>query len=155
PSKIERLRRGEIPFFEPGLPDLVQRNARQGRLVFTTDTAEAMRDTEVVFLAVGTPSLPDGAADLKYLTAAAREVGRALTRNTVIVTKSTVPVGTGDLVRETIAQVASQSFSVASNPEFLKEGDAVNDFMKPARVIIGADDPETIDLLRRLYTGFL
>ena len=118
-ARIERLRRGEVPFHEPGLPELVQRNARQGRLVFTTDTAEAVRDAEVVFLAVGTPSRPDGAADLSYLIEAARAVGRGLTGPSVIVTKSTVPVGTGDLVRATIAEVTSQSFAVASNPEFL------------------------------------
>jgi len=154
-GRIERLRRGEIPFFEPGLPELVQRNAKGGRLVFTTDTAEAMRDTDVVFLAVGTPSRPDGAADLSYIVEAARAVGRALGPGTVVVTKSTVPVGTGDLVRETIAQVTTQPFFVASNPEFLKEGDAVNDFLKPARVIIGANDPSALDVLRRLYAGFL
>jgi UDPglucose 6-dehydrogenase len=155
-SRIERLRRGEIPFHEPGLPELVQRNAKQGRLVFTTDTAAAVRDTDLVFLAVGTPSKPDGSADLSYLLEAARQVGRGLgSVGTVIVTKSTVPVGTGDLVRETISAVTSQPFSVASNPEFLKEGDAVNDFMKPARVIIGADEPHPLDVLRRLYNGFL
>ncbi len=155
-SRVERLRRGEIPFHEPGLSELVQRNARQGRLVFTTDTAEAVREVDVVFLAVGTPSRPDGAADLSYLVEAARQVGRGLTASgTVIVTKSTVPVGTGDLVRRTVAEVATQPFSVASNPEFLKEGDAVNDFMKPARVIIGTDEPHALDVLRRLYTGFL
>ena len=155
PSRIERLRRGEIPFHEPGLSDLVQRNARQGRLAFTTDTAEAVRDAEVVFLAVGTPSLPDGSADLRYVLEAARQVGRGLTGYTVIVNKSTVPVGTGDLVRRTVAEVTTQPFTVASNPEFLKEGDAINDFLKPARVILGADDPQAIDILRRLYSGFL
>jgi UDPglucose 6-dehydrogenase len=155
-ARIERLRRGEIPFHEPGLAELVQRSARQGRLVFTTDTAEAVREVDVVFLAVGTPSRPDGAADLSSLLEAARQVGRGLAGpGTVIVTKSTVPVGTGDLVRRTIAEVTTQPFSVASNPEFLKEGDAVNDFMKPARVIIGTDDPHALDVLRRLYTGFL
>ncbi len=156
PARIERLRRGEIPFHEPGLAELVQRSARQGRLVFTTDTAEAVREVDVVFLAVGTPSRPDGAADLSYLIEAARQVGRGLAApGAVVVTKSTVPVGTGDLVRQTIAGVTSQPFAVASNPEFLKEGDAVNDFMKPARVIIGTDDPHALDVLRRLYTGFL
>ena len=155
PSRVERLRRGEIPFYEPGLAELVQRNARGGRLVFTTDTAEGVRDADVVFLAVGTPSRPDGGADLSYLLEAARQVGRGLSPGTVVVTKSTVPVGTGDLVRQTIAEVTSHPFSVASNPEFLKEGDAVNDFMKPARVIVGTDDPHALDVLRRLYTGFL
>src|SRR6185436_3341983 len=118
--RIEGLRRGEIPFHEPGLSELVQRNARQGRLAFTTDTAEAVREAEVVFLAVGTPSRPDGAADLSYLFEAARQVGRAIAAGTIVVTKSTVPVGTGDAVREAIAQVTSQSFAIASNPEFLK-----------------------------------
>lgn len=155
PARIEKLRRGEIPFHEPGLSELVQRNAKAGRLVFTTDTADSVRDADVVFLAVGTPSLPDGAADLSYLLEAAKQVGQGLTANTVVVTKSTVPVGTGDLVRETISKVAKVPFTVASNPEFLKEGDAVNDFMKPARVIVGADDPDALDVLRRLYTGFL
>ncbi|HWO24301.1 MAG TPA: UDP-glucose/GDP-mannose dehydrogenase family protein [Kofleriaceae bacterium] len=155
PSRIERLRRGEIPFHEPGLAELVQRNARGGRLVFTTDTLEGVRGADVVFLAVGTPSRPDGAADLSYLLEAARQVGRGLGAGAVVVTKSTVPVGTGDLVRETIAEVTTQPFSVASNPEFLKEGDAVNDFMKPARVIIGTNDDHALDVLRRLYTGFL
>src|SRR5262245_28830263 len=154
-SRIERLRRGEIPFPDPGLSELVQRNAKHGRLAFTTDTAEAVRDTDIVFLAVGTPSRPDGAADLSYLLEAARQVARGLTGQTVVVTKSTVPVGTGDLVRETIGQITQQPFSVASNPEFLKEGDAINDFMKPMRVVIGADDPHALDVLRRLYTGFL
>jgi UDPglucose 6-dehydrogenase len=154
-SRIERLRRGEIPFHEPGLSELVQRNARQGRLLFTTDTLDAVKNAEIVFLAVGTPSRPDGSADLSYLFDAARQVGRGLKGPTIIVTKSTVPIGTGDAVREAIAQVTTQPFSVASNPEFLKEGDAINDFLKPARVIIGADDPHAIDVLRRLYTGFL
>jgi len=153
--RIERLRRGEIPFHEPGLSDLVQRNARQGRLEFTTDTVAAVAGVDVVFLAVGTPSLPDGAADLSYLFEAARQVARGLTGQTVVVTKSTVPVGTGDRVREIVAAATSHPFSIASNPEFLKEGDAVNDFLKPARVIIGADDPFAIDVLRRLYGGFL
>ncbi|HEY6175410.1 MAG TPA: UDP-glucose/GDP-mannose dehydrogenase family protein [Kofleriaceae bacterium] len=155
PGRIERLRRGEIPFHEPGLSDLVQRNAKQGRLAFTTDTAEAVRDCEVVFLAVGTPSRPDGSANLDFVVEAARDVGRALTGFTVIVNKSTVPVGTGDLVRRTVAEVTTQPFTVASNPEFLKEGDAINDFLKPARVILGADDPHALDILRRLYSGFL
>ena len=154
-SRIDKLRRGEIPFHEPGLSDLVQRNARQGRLVFTTDTVDAVRDAEVVFLAVGTPSRPDGSADLSYLVEAARQIGAALDGFAVIVTKSTVPVGTADRVREAVGASTRHAFAVASNPEFLKEGDAVNDFLKPARVIIGADDPATIEILRRLYAGFL
>src|ERR1043165_4857031 len=155
PGRIERLRRGEIPFHEPGLSDLVQRNAKQGRLAFTTDTAEAVRDCEVVFLAVGTPSRPDGSANLDFVVEAARDVGRALTGFTGIVNKSPVPGGTGDLVRRTVAAATTQPFTVASNPEFLKEGDAINDFLKPARVILGADDPHALDILRRPYSGFL
>ncbi|HEU4728301.1 MAG TPA: UDP-glucose/GDP-mannose dehydrogenase family protein [Kofleriaceae bacterium] len=154
-ARIEHLRRGEIPFHEPGLADLVRRNVRQSRLSFTTSTADAVRDSEVVFLAVGTPSRPDGGADLSFVFEAARQVGACLTGRTVIVNKSTVPVGTGDAVRKIVAEVTSHPFSVASNPEFLKEGDAINDFMKPARVIIGADDAFAVDVLRRLYTGFL
>jgi len=154
-ARIERLRRGEIPFHEPGLSELVQRNVRAGRLAFTTDTVDGVREAEVVFLAVGTPSKPDGSADLSYLVEAARQVGRGISDHAVIVTKSTVPVGTGVLVRETLSQVTTRPFSVASNPEFLKEGDALNDFLKPARVVIGADDAHAIDVLRRLYTGFL
>jgi UDPglucose 6-dehydrogenase len=156
PQRIERLQQGEIPFFEPGLPELVQRNAKAGRLVFTTDTVDAVKDADVVFLAVGTPSRPDGAADLSFLFEAARQVGRGLTaHHTVVVTKSTVPVGTGDQVREIISGVTKHPFCVASNPEFLKEGDAVNDFMKPSRVVVGSNDEHATDVLRRLYTGFL
>jgi UDPglucose 6-dehydrogenase len=155
-QRIERLRHAEVPFFEPGLPELVQRNVKGGRLLFTTNTAEAVADADVVFLAVGTPSRPDGSADLSYLLEAARQVGAGLGPNkTVVVTKSTVPVGTGDLVRETLSKATKQPFCVASNPEFLKEGDAVNDFMKPARVIIGVDDDHAADVLQRLYNGFL
>ncbi|HET7505829.1 MAG TPA: UDP-glucose/GDP-mannose dehydrogenase family protein [Kofleriaceae bacterium] len=154
-ARIALLRSGEIPFHEPGLADLVRRNERQGRLVFTTSTADAVRDAEIVFLAVGTPSRPDGAADLRYVFEAARQVGASLTGRAVIVNKSTVPVGTGDAVRKIVAEVTTQPFSVASNPEFLKEGDAINDFMKPARVIIGADDAYAVDVMRRLYTGML
>src|ERR1044071_6882781 len=120
PSRIERLRAGETPVPEAGPSALEQRNGPRGPLVFTTDTTEAVPDTEVVFLAVGTPSLPDGSADLRYVLEAARQVGRGLTGYTVIVNKSTVPVGTGDLVKKTVAEVTTQPFTVASNPEFLK-----------------------------------
>ncbi|MGE0869711.1 MAG: UDP-glucose/GDP-mannose dehydrogenase family protein [Kofleriaceae bacterium] len=151
-ARIDRLRRGEVPFFEPGLPELLKRNTAQGRLEFTTDTAAAVTNAQLVFLAVGTPSLPDGDADLSQLRTAAEQVGRALgSAFTVIVTKSTVPVGTGEIVRDIIAKVTKHPFAVASNPEFLKEGDAVNDFMKPARVILGADDPRAIERLREVY----
>ncbi|MBV8761867.1 MAG: UDP-glucose/GDP-mannose dehydrogenase family protein [Deltaproteobacteria bacterium] len=154
-ARVERLRRGEIPFFEPGLHDLVQRNTNLSRLKFTTSTAAAVEGAQIVFIAVGTPSAADGSADLSYVIEAAKQIGAALTQFTVIVTKSTVPVGTADKVMAAVATTAKHPFAVASNPEFLKEGDAVNDFMKPARVIVGAEDPAAIELLRTLYQGVL
>ena len=154
-ERVAKLRRGEVPFYEPGLHDLIKRNTTLGRLRFTTTTAEAVAGASVVFIAVGTPSSSDGSADLSYVMRAAREIGEALTKFTVIVTKSTVPVGTAEKVHAVIAAVASHPFAVASNPEFLKEGDAVNDFLKPARVIVGADDPRAAELLRDLYRGML
>lgn len=154
-ARVETLRRGEIPFYEPGLADLVTRNAKLGRLRFTTAIAEAVAGSQIAFIAVGTPSAADGSADLSYVLEAARQIGRALTAFTVIITKSTVPVGTADEVHAAVASVAAQPFAVASNPEFLKEGDAVNDFLKPARVIVGAEDPRAIDVLRDLYRGVM
>jgi UDPglucose 6-dehydrogenase len=154
-ARIDRLRRGETPIHEPGLPELVRRNSVAGRLRFTTSTAEAVAGAPVVFIAVGTPSAPDGSADLSYVVAAAREIGKSLDGFTVIVNKSTVPVGTADMVREVIAQETKKAFAVASNPEFLKEGDAINDFMKPARVVIGADDTRAIELLTELYRSVI
>jgi UDPglucose 6-dehydrogenase len=154
-GRIERLRRGEIPIHEPGLPELVRRNGTIGRLRFTTSTAEAVAGAQIVFIAVGTPSRADGAADLSYVLAAAREIGQAIDGFTVVVNKSTVPVGTADRVREVIAQETKKAFAVASNPEFLKEGDAINDFMKPARVVIGADDTRAIELLTDLYRSVI
>jgi UDPglucose 6-dehydrogenase len=154
-KRIAALRDGTVPFFEPGLPDLVRRNVGVGRLTFTTDTAEAMAGAQLAFIAVGTPSGDDGSADLSYVDAAARDIGRSMTNFTVVVTKSTVPVGTADRVRSILAANAKQPFAVASNPEFLKEGDAVNDFLKPARVIVGVDDPRAEEMLRELYRGVL
>jgi len=155
PERVERLRRGDVPFYEPGLHDLIKRNTRVDRLRFTTSTREAVAESQLVFIAVGTPSAPDGSADLSYVLSAAREIGVAISKFTVIITKSTVPVGTADRVRDAISGVTQVPFAVASNPEFLKEGDAVNDFLKPARVVVGADDPRAIDLLRDLYRGML
>jgi UDPglucose 6-dehydrogenase len=154
-TRVAELQRGQIPIFEPGLLEIVRRNSALGRLKFTTSTADAMVGTQIAFIAVGTPSRPDGAADLSYVLEAARDIGRAIAGFTVIVTKSTVPVGTADKVREAVASVTKQPFAVASNPEFLKEGDAVNDFLKPARVIVGSDDPRAIELMRDLYQGVL
>jgi UDPglucose 6-dehydrogenase len=153
--RVERLRRGEIPIHEPGLEELVARNLAAGRLAFTTSAAEAVPGAEVVIIAVGTPTGDGGAADLRFVEAAARDIGRALTGYAVIVTKSTVPVGTADKVRAWVGAETRQPFAVASNPEFLKEGDAVNDFMKPARVILGADDPRAEKTLRSLYAAFV
>jgi UDPglucose 6-dehydrogenase len=155
-ERVQRLREGHIPIHEPGLEELVRRNLDAKRLTFTTDTASAVAGADVVILAVGTPqSEIDGSADLRFIDEAARQVGRALTGYAVIVTKSTVPVGTADRIRSIIAPETKHEFSVASNPEFLKEGDAVNDFMKPARVIVGADDERATGVLRHLYTPFV
>jgi UDPglucose 6-dehydrogenase len=154
-ARIAKLRSGDVPFYEPGLHDLIRRNTGLGRLRFTTSTAEAVAGSQLVFIAVGTPSSEDGSADLAHVLEAAGQIGAALTQFTVVVTKSTVPVGTADRVRATLGKTATQAFAVASNPEFLKEGDAVNDFLKPARVVVGADEPRAIELLRDLYRGML
>jgi UDPglucose 6-dehydrogenase len=155
-DKIDALERGEIPIYEPGLDALVKRNASQGRLAFTTDTAEAVRASLVLFIAVGTPPREDGGTDLSYVEAVAREIGRAINGYKVIVTKSTVPVGTSQRVREWIQQELDATgsdvkFSVASNPEFLREGAAINDFLRPDRVVIGTDDDMAAAILRDLY----
>ncbi|MBA3465671.1 MAG: UDP-glucose/GDP-mannose dehydrogenase family protein [Deltaproteobacteria bacterium] len=155
PKRVETLRRGEVPFYEPGLHDLIKRNAGLDRLHFTTSTVDAVKGAEVVFIAVGTPSTEDGSADLSYVIEAAKQIGAALTGFTVIVTKSTVPVGTAAKITAAVGSVAKQPFAVASNPEFLKEGDAVNDFLRPPRVIVGAEDPQAIAVLRELYRGVL
>ena len=155
-QRVAGLRRGEIPIHEPRLEELVKRNLAAGRLSFTTQIADAVPGADLVILAVGTPTNElDGSADLKYVDEAARQVGRALTGYAVIVTKSTVPVGTADRIRAIIAPETQHPFSVASNPEFLKEGDAVNDFMKPDRVILGVDDDRAARVLRNLYTPFV
>jgi len=155
-AKIAALERGEIPIYEPGLDAIVQRNVREGRLRFTTDTAEAVRQSLVVFIAVQTPTRPDGSTDLAAVEAVAREIGRVMDGYKVVVTKSTVPVGTSYRVRAWIEQEqkaagTSHRFSVASNPEFLREGAAIGDFMRPDRVVIGADDDEAIAILKDLY----
>lgn len=154
-SRISKLRAGDVPFYEPGLHELIRRNTGSGRLHFTTSTVEAVAGAQLVFIAVGTPSSEDGSADLQYVIEASRQIGSALTGFTVVITKSTVPVGTADKVKAALAQTAKHDFAVASNPEFLKEGDAVNDFLKPARVVVGADDERAIELLRDLYRGVL
>ncbi len=154
-DKIARLEAGEIPIYEPGLEDLVRRNTAAGRLRFTTSNAEAARHGRIIFMAVGTPSSgTDGSADLTYLFRAAEEIGRHLDHPAVIVNKSTVPVGTAERVRRIVEAQTDQPVVVASNPEFLKEGSAVSDFMRPDRVIVGTDDPKARELLTRLYKPF-
>ncbi len=153
-DKIARLRAGEIPIFEPGLDVLVERNTKAGRLHFTTDNAEAARHGDVIFMAVGTPSSSDGSADLSYLFQAAADIGKHLDHYTVIVNKSTVPVGTAERVTRIVREHSQQEFVVASNPEFLKEGTAVDDFMRPDRVVVGTTEPRARELLRLLYKPF-
>jgi UDPglucose 6-dehydrogenase len=153
-AKIDGLNRGELPIYEPGLETLVETNAAEKRLQFTTDIAHGVAGAHVVLLAVGTPPGADGSADLSFIFKAAESVADALTGWAVIVTKSTVPVGTGDKIEALMKARTKIEFAVASNPEFLKEGDAVADFMKPDRVIVGAEDKRAIDCLRNLYAPF-
>jgi len=153
-AKIDGLNRGELPIYEPGLDKLVETNVAEKRLQFTTDVARGVAGAELVLLAVGTPPGADGSADLSFIFKAAESVADALTGYAVIVTKSTVPVGTGDKIEARMKARTKHEFAVASNPEFLKEGDAVSDFMKPDRVIVGAEDKRAIDCLRSLYAPF-
>jgi UDPglucose 6-dehydrogenase len=153
-AKIARLNKGEIPIFEPGLEPIVRRNREAGRLGFSTDVAASVAHGELQLIAVGTPPGEDGSADLQHVLAAARAIGRHMKDYKVIATKSTVPVGTADRIREAVQRETSVPFSVVSNPEFLKEGAAVEDFMRPDRIIIGAEDARAIALLRRLYAPF-
>ena len=159
PQKVEKLQRGEIPIHEPGLDDLVQRNAASGRLRFTTDIADGVHHGLFQFIAVGTPPDEDGSADLQHVRAVARSIGQHLESYRVIINKSTVPVGTADVVRETVAAALAErgcevAFSVVSNPEFLKEGAAIQDFMRPDRIIVGSDDHRATVQLRTLYAPF-
>jgi UDPglucose 6-dehydrogenase len=154
-DKIARLNRGEIPIFEPGLDQLVERNLEDGRLVFTTDVAAAVRASQVIFIAVGTPPGEDGSADLQHVLAVAETIGRSMNGEKVVVTKSTVPVGTAARVRTVISEHAAYPVHVCSNPEFLKEGAAVDDFMKPDRVVIGVDSEYARKLLEELYSPFV
>jgi UDPglucose 6-dehydrogenase len=155
-AKIAMLEAGHMPIYEPGLEELVRRNDHEERLHFSTDLPSAVRASEIVFIAVGTPQDEDGSADLQYVLAVARDVGRAMQKYTVVVDKSTVPVGTAAKVRETVARETSQPFSVVSNPEFLKQGAAIEDFMKPDRVVIGVerDDDRAATLMKELYGPF-
>lgn len=158
-AKVEGLNRGVVPIYEPGLEAMVAANRAAGRLHFTTDPAAAIAQGEVIFVAVGTPPDEDGSADLQYVLAVAATIGRHLDHAAVVVNKSTVPVGTADKVRATIAigleaRGVELVYQVVSNPEFLKEGDAINDCMRPARIVIGVDDVQAAETLRRLYAPF-
>ncbi len=152
-GKIRMLQKGELPIYEPGLEELVKKNMREGRLIFTSDIAEAVRGALAIFIAVGTPSREDGTADLSYVDEVAREIAHNMNGYKVIVTKSTVPVGTGEHIRSIIRaeQKAKVNFDVVSNPEFLREGSAVNDFMRPDRVVIGANSDQAIAIMKDLY----
>ncbi len=154
-KKIERLKQDDIPIYEPGLEPLVERNQKEGRLSFTTDVQQAIASAEVLFIAVGTPPGDDGSADLKYVLQVASLVGRHMTREMVVVTKSTVPVGSAARVAAEIAREAKFPFHVCSNPEFLKEGDAVEDFMRPDRVVIGAESTYARKVMADVYAPFV
>ena len=159
-QKIEKLQNGIMPIYEPGLEELVKRNAEFGRLNFTTDLTEVLDDVEVVFSAVGTPPDEDGSADLKYVLAVARQFGQHINKYTILVTKSTVPVGTAKKVKAAIQEELDKRgvdvpFDVASNPEFLKEGAAIKDFMSPDRVVVGTESEKAKEVLTRLYKPFL
>ncbi len=160
PEKIRQLKEGAIPIYEPGLEDMIRRNVEKNRLIFTTEIREGIDGSEVVFIAVGTPPGEDGSADLKHVLEVAKEVGRAINNHIVVVTKSTVPVGTSARIRKTIQheldkRKVSVGFDIASNPEFLKEGAAVEDFLKPERIIIGIDNERTAGIMKRLYLPFV
>jgi UDPglucose 6-dehydrogenase len=149
--KLATLRAGKLPIYEPGLEEMVPKNVQRGRLSFTDDLARAVRDSDVVFIAVGTPPGEDGSADLRYVIAVAEGVADALNGFKVIVMKSTVPIGTCDRVRAIIASRSKEHFAVVSNPEFLREGVAVPDFMRPDRIIVGTSDERAVEVMRRLY----
>ena len=159
-NKIDVLNRGELPIFEPGLGTLVAHNKMEGRLRFTTSLPDAIREVEAVFIAVGTPPNDDGTANLDHVLNVARGIGRAIAGHTIVVIKSTVLVGTADRIREVIKEELDRrsvtfGFDVVANPEFLKEGAAVNDFMRPDRIVIGSDSPKAIEAMQRLYTPFM
>ncbi len=159
-DKIDMLNRGEIPIYEPGLTPMVKRNVNAGRLRFTTDLKEAIRESEAVFIAVGTPPDENGSADLKYVLQVASDIGRLMDHYLLVITKSTVPIGTAEKVRQKIAdelaeRKADLDFDVASNPEFLKEGDAVNDCMRPDRIVVGTDSERAFNMLEKLYKPFI
>ncbi len=154
PAKVRALQRGRIPIYEPGLEELVRRNRTEKRLTFTTALERGVRSSQIIFIAVGTPTGEDGSADLQHVLAVARDTARAMNGYKVIVNKSTVPVGTAVKVREVVRRETTHPFSVVSNPEFLKQGAAIDDFMKPDRVVIGAEDPRGAEIMKELYAPF-
>lgn len=158
-NKIANLKQGSIPIYEPGLEPMVKRNVVNGTLKFTTDLKDCLNDTDIVFIAVGTPMGEDGSADLQYVLNVAKTIGEHMTKSLIIVDKSTVPVGTAEKVKEVVTQYLLKRnleipFHVVSNPEFLKEGDAIGDFLKPDRVVVGTDDKKTAETMRQLYAPF-
>jgi UDPglucose 6-dehydrogenase len=158
-QKIESLKKGIVPIFEPGLTPMVLKNIEKNNLLFSTSLKESIQDATIVFIAVGTPMGDDGSADLQYVKAVAKEIGQSMTKKLFVVDKSTVPVGTADQVKEVIQKELNKrnvsiEFDVVSNPEFLKEGDAISDFMKPDRVVIGAETAEAMDIMKQLYSPF-
>ncbi len=153
-AKIRLLRKGQVPIYEPGLTELVQKNQAEARLTFSTQLPRAVKSAQIIFIAVGTPQGEDGSADLQHVLSVARDIGRAMEGYKVIVNKSTVPVGTAEKVRGVVRRETKHPFSVVSNPEFLKQGAAVDDFMKPDRVVIGAEDPRGAEMMVALYQPF-
>ena len=153
-AKVRSLQRGRIPIYEPGLEELVRRNRAEKRLTFTTNLPQGVRNSQIVFIAVGTPTGEDGSADLRYVMEVAEQIGKAMNGYKVVVDKSTVPVGTAEKVRQVIKKHTNHPFSVVSNPEFLKQGAAIEDFMKPDRVVIGAEDQRAAEIMKELYAPF-
>ena len=158
-NKIDKLNQGQIPIYEPGLENIIKNNLNEEKIIFTTDSNSAIEKCEVIFIAVGTPNSEDGSADLKYVLDVAQEIGTKMDSEKIVVTKSTVPVGTAELVREVIIEKLNERnkniyFDVASNPEFLKEGDAINDFMKPDRIVLGCETEKTEAILKSIYAPF-
>ncbi|OGQ17920.1 MAG: UDP-glucose 6-dehydrogenase [Deltaproteobacteria bacterium RIFCSPHIGHO2_02_FULL_40_11] len=153
-AKISVLQKGHVPFYEPGLEDLIHRNAKKERLHFTTDTATAIQEASIIFIAVGTPQGENGASDLKYVLNVAETIGKNLNEHKFIVLKSTVPIGTHQKVKEIIQKNTNQSFDIVSNPEFLKEGSAIDDFLRPERVVIGTSSSKAIEVMKELYEPF-
>jgi UDPglucose 6-dehydrogenase len=153
-AKVRLLRKGRMPIYEPGLEEMVNRNRQEHRLTFTTTLGKAVRDSAIIFIAVGTPQGEDGSADLQHVIGVARDIAKAMNGYKVIVDKSTVPVGTSVKIREVIRRETTHPFSVVSNPEFLKQGAAIEDFMKPDRVVIGAEDPRAAELMLEVYQPF-